>query len=272
VPSLGKHRVDTTRVYTLVLRDSKGEPVDLSDVDSVAAVLVPYPGEPSVATLAASVQLPAEDGIVTVAVPSSQVVDLPTGEYTVLVTPTIGGVPTDAAADYTIELAGGDGTTLPDGPVAASERAIVADMGPLLKKVGLSCATNGRNRDFDAPFSWAFTKVAFAGPSNGIRPTDAELLSVSAKVHDFIDLATYRLLLSCRNRWTQVTTRTSTGQINSTELRQDLEKRIEAMEAMPVVKRALGMGLSGGGVELTGLYERDWLSRYESFWGGCGPS
>lgn len=256
--SLGRQRTDVLGSYILTLKTSSGAVADLTEATSVAAVLAPSEGSTPVATLTASVEGDPLDGQVRVTIPADPT--LVPGDYEVYVTVTIDGHPLDAASDYYVEMRGGPGTdaSVTETDRAQLERHVITELGPLMSICGLSIDRTGSNRDLDPMIGWAYRKIGLT-PESGRVPTSDEIGEITDRYEDLADLIAYRVLLACRSRWTQVTTRVSQGQFNETDLRSDLEARLQQMEKMPLVRRALesASSLVGGGIYYEDFFEEE---------------
>jgi hypothetical protein len=64
-------------------------------------------------------------------------------------------------------------------------------------------------------------------PADGLTPTDADLAAFDGHQTNLLcDLAEYRILATCRNRWTEVRMQVGSGSAYWSDLRDSLDRRL----------------------------------------------
>jgi hypothetical protein len=121
----------------------------------------------------------------------------------------------------------------------------------LLAAVGLSTAEDATNDSAVRSIGWAYAALGLS-PSSGVTPGDADLAEIApARYYDLADLAEYRLLCTCRNRWTKTRVQVGANSLYLSDLRDSLDRRLAGLESS--LRSRFGLGLSplvGGRIKL----------------------
>lgn len=147
---------------------------------------------------------------------------------------------------------------------ALIDTQLVDRMPDLLSYLGMSIVIDGTNPNTVGPIGWAFQRIGLT-PISGMIPSDADLALVTAKqYYDLLDLAEYRLLQNCSNRFTKVRTQVGANSLYYSDLGDRLQRRIAELEADLKSRNLIGLApLIGGTIGLSNAAVFDPLT------GGC---